>query len=242
MGQHAKHRSLVKLTALAIGLWAAPAQACRLALVLAMDVSSSVDATEDQLQRAGLAAALIDPDVQAAFFVSADPVALHVFEWSGRYNQATLQDWLLIEGPEDLLNAATQISLSDRSQTESPTAVGYALGHAATQLAKAPPCAAQTIDLASDGINNEGFGPAEAYAAFPFAGVIVNGLVVKSGPATEQAAIIAYYRDEVIRGPASFVEVADGFEEYAAVMRRKLLRELTSQMMGAIPQPRGFAG
>lgn len=67
MGQHAKHRSLVKLTALAIGLWAAPAQACRLALVLAMDVSSSVDAAEDQLQRAGLAAALIDPDVQAAF-------------------------------------------------------------------------------------------------------------------------------------------------------------------------------
>ena len=235
-------RTAFLATALGFAPAALAAAECRLALVLAMDVSSSVDAVEDRLQRGGTAAALLSDPVRRAFFASDLPVALAVYEWSGRYNQATVQDWLLIEGPEDLLNAATQIGLSDRSQTESPTAVGYALGHAATQLAKAAPCAAQTIDLAGDGINNEGFGPAEAYAAFPFAGVIVNGLVVKSGPATEQAAIIAYYRDEVIRGPASFVEVADGFEEYAAAMRRKLLRELTSQMMGAIPQPRGFAG
>ena len=65
-------------------LVAAPAEACRLALVLAMDVSSSVDATEDQLQRGGLAAALIAPEVQDAFIDSPDPVAILILEWSGR--------------------------------------------------------------------------------------------------------------------------------------------------------------
>lgn len=238
MGQHAKHWSLVVSAALALSALAMPAQACRLALVLAIDVSSSVDAGEDDLQRAGLASALIDPDVQAAFLVNSDPVALYVFEWSGRFKEAELQGWTMIRGPEDLLAAASAIGRSARSQTEFPTALGSALGHAAIQLTKAPRCAAQTIDMAGDGINNEGFGPREAYVAFPFDGVVVNGLVV----AQDDDAIETYYRDEVIRGPAAFVEVADGFEDYAAAMRRKLLRELTSQMMGAADMPKGFAG
>ncbi|MFC3117559.1 DUF1194 domain-containing protein [Jhaorihella thermophila] len=69
MGLDAQYRSLVIAGALAAGLAGTPpAAACRLALVLAMDVSSSVDAREDALQRRGLAAALIAPEVQAAFF------------------------------------------------------------------------------------------------------------------------------------------------------------------------------
>lgn len=223
-------------------VWGSTAAACRLALVLAIDVSASVDATEDQLQRAGLASALIDPDVQAAFFVSSVPVALHVFEWSGRYNQATIVPWQLVNGPEDLLAAASTIGRSTRSQTEFPTAMGSALGHAAIQLLAAPPCAVQTIDLAGDGLNNEGFGPTEAYTAFPFDGVIVNGLVVATGTATDQSDIVAFYQDEVIRGPAAFVEIANGFDDYAAAMQRKLIRELTSQMLGGMPVQSDTAG
>lgn len=194
------------------------------------------------MQRAGLAAALIDPDVQNAFFVSAEPVALHAFEWSGRYNQATLLPWMRVESPEDLLVAATAIGQSSRSQTEFPTAMGSALGHAAIQLLAAPPCLSRTVDLAGDGVNNEGFGPRKAYAAFPFDGVTVNGLVVAANDAADRAKVISFYRDEVIRGPAAFVEVANGFDDYAAAMRRKLIRELTSQMLGSAPTQRGTAG
>ena len=53
---------------------------------------------------------------------------------------------------------------------------------------------------------------------------------------------MTYYRREVVRGPGAFVEVAQGFEDYTRAMRRKLLRELTSQMMGAaraLPAPAG---
>ncbi|MDG1377184.1 MAG: DUF1194 domain-containing protein [Yoonia sp.] len=220
--------------AFAIFAWALPADACRLALVLAIDVSSSVDEREDRLQRAGLAAALLDPDVQAAFFISPSPVALHVFEWSGRYKQETLVEWVLIRNPEELLTAAAAVGRSLRSQTEFPTAMGSALGHAAIQLLAAPLCASQTIDIAGDGLNNEGFGPREAYAAFPFSGVVVNGLVVNSPSVADPSEIIAFYQSEVIRGPNAFVEIAEGFEDYAAAMRRKLMRELSSQMLGAL--------
>lgn len=239
MGEHGKYRPLVK-RALAVGglalCLATPAAACRLALVLAIDVSSSVDATEDRLQRQGLANALIAPDVVSAFFTSPAPVALLIFEWSGRYKQTDVVNWTIIDGPAALQAASTRLSQSTRSEHEFPTAMGYALGYAATKLTHAPRCMAQTIDLAGDGLNNDGFGPAQAYAAFPFDGVTVNGLVVAPSTATEAQDLISFYETDVIRGPASFVEVADGFQDYEAAMRRKLLRELSAYAIGAVDE------
>ncbi|MEL6838722.1 MAG: DUF1194 domain-containing protein [Pseudomonadota bacterium] len=217
---------------------ALPAQACRLALVLAMDVSASVDAAEDKLQRGGLAAALLAPDVQAAFFASPDPVALLVFEWSGRYNQKDLTPWTMIETPADLLGVSQTIASSTRSHNDFPTAMGHALGHAAVRLNEGPDCLFKTIDVAGDGQNNDGFGPAEAYAAFPFSDVVVNGLVINAGEYEAEIHLIPFYRDQVIRGPGSFLEIANGFEDYENAMERKLIRELSSQIMGQLHQSR----
>ena len=109
----------------AVGLLAGPAAAdCRLALVLALDVSSSVDAAEDRLQRGGLVSALTAPEVRAAFFASEDPVALAIYEWSGRYNQELLLDWTLIDSPARLLYAAETLARSPRSHNAFPTAMG----------------------------------------------------------------------------------------------------------------------
>ena len=239
MGQHAKHRPLVRAGCLAGACLAAgPADACRLALVLAMDVSSSVDAAEDTLQRGGLAAALIAPDVQDAFFASPDPVALTVFEWSGRYNQENLTGWALIETPADLLRVAETIATSKRSHNDFPTAMGHALGHAAIRLQDAPDCLFQTIDMAGDGVNNDGFGPAEAYDAFPFAGVTVNGLVINAAEFEAETELIHFYRDHVIRGPGAFIEIANGFDDYETAMRRKLIRELAAKVIGQTAAPR----
>jgi hypothetical protein len=209
-----------------------PAQACRLALVLAMDVSNSVDEVEDELQRSGLANALIAPDVQDAFFISNEPVSLLVFEWSGRYHQKVLIDWTDITTSVQLTDVAETIARSTRGQKDFPTAMGYALGYAANRLRERPECFAKTIDVAGDGKNNDGFGPAEAYAAFPFENVTVNGLVVDASILETRQDLITFFEDEVIRGPASFIEVADGFDTYEDTMRRKLIRELLSQMIG----------
>lgn len=209
-----------------------PAQACRLALVLAIDVSNSVDEAEDRLQRQGLANALIAPDVRDAFFVTDDPVALFVFEWSGRYHQKALIDWRNIETETDLASASDSIARSTRGQRDFPTAMGYALGFAANRLRERPDCFAKTIDVAGDGKNNDGFGPAEAYNAFAFDNVTVNGLVVDASILETRADLMTFFTDEVIRGPSSFVEIADGFDDYEDAMRRKLIRELLSQMIG----------
>jgi hypothetical protein len=66
---------------------------CRLALLLGMDVSASVDAAEYQLQIEGLAASLIHPSVVEAALNGNGPVALSIFEWSGRFQQDVLVDW-----------------------------------------------------------------------------------------------------------------------------------------------------
>ena len=219
-------------------LAATPVEACRLALVLAMDVSSSVDANEDRLQRNGLAAALLAPEVQAAFFASPDPVALQIFEWSGQRNQTDLLDWTLITSPADLLFAANLLADGARSISDMPTAMGYALGYASIKLQQAPACLFQTIDMAGDGTNNDGFGPINAYAAFPFEGVTVNGLAI----AGSDTSVLRYYETEVIRGPTAFVEVANGFEDFEDAMRRKLVRELSAQIIGRMQETEGPRG
>ncbi len=215
---------------------------CRLALLLAMDVSSSVDPSEDALQRRGLASALIAPEVQAAFFATDLPVALAVYEWSGRYNQEVLLDWQMIQSSGDLVAAAEKIGRSVRSQDEFPTAMGYALGYGAGLLDDGPQCLNKTLDMAGDGQNNEGFPPAAAYAEFPFENVVVNGLVVEAAEFEAEIDVVAYYRDKVIRGPGAFLEIARGFEDYERALRRKLERELRPKVVGTLGTPDGGPG
>ncbi|MFD3189514.1 DUF1194 domain-containing protein [Sedimentitalea sp. HM32M-2] len=228
---------MLRLLALC-GVCAGPAAAeCRLALALALDVSSSVNAAEDSLQRNGLAAALIAPRVADAFFASDLPVALAVYEWSGRYNQVLLLDWRMIDSRAALLDAAETIARSRRRHNDHPTAVGYALGYGAGLLQRAPSCLFRTLDIAGDGRNNEGFAPDRAYAEFPFAGVTVNGLVVNAGEFEAEVDLIEFYRTEVLHGPGAFLEIAQGFEDFERAMRRKLERELSFQVIGDAAPP-----
>jgi hypothetical protein len=234
------------LAALSIGLAGAGTQVlateCRLALLLALDVSSSVDAREDALQRGGVVSALTAPEVADAFFAADQPVALAVYEWSGRYNQEIILDWTLIDSRAALLDAAETVSRSKRSHNDFPTAMGYALGFGAGMLDRAPPCLRKTLDMAGDGQNNEGFGPEQAYREFPFQNVTVNGLVVNAADFEGEVGLIAFYSGQVRYGPGAFIEIADGFEDYERAMRRKLERELTPPAIGALPAPPGRQG
>lgn len=219
--------------ALAAGLLALPAPlaACRLALVLALDVSSSVDRQEDRLQRQGLAAALRDAEVRDAFLSGPGPVALHIYEWSGRSDQTVLlPEWRMIREAGDLDAVARVVEATTRGRADRPTALGHALGFAADLLARAPICDRATIDVSGDGINNEGYGPARAYALFPLDGVTVNGLAIL----TDEGGLdlVPHYRTQLIRGPGAFVEVAAGFADFQRAMTRKLVRELTDLVLG----------
>jgi len=210
------------LLAAGVMLGAAPAQACQLALVLALDVSSSVDAREYRFQMRGLGTAFRDPEVIEAIQANGGMMAT-AFEWSGRDKQVAVVGWTWLETDAAIRAFADRLSGASRSYTRFPTALGYALGHAATRFARLPrPCARQVVDVSGDGVNNEGFPPASAYRAFDFARITVNGLVIAGADPDP----VAYYREDVIRGPDAFLEVASGFDDYANAMKRKLLREI----------------
>ena len=196
--------------------------------MLALDASSSVDRREYTEQVSGLAAALIAPEVEAAFLSSPQPVALAAYEWSGQWNQRVLLDWRLIRSGEDLLAAAGDLGRTTRGATGFPTAIGAALGYGAGMLREAPACERQTIDLSGDGMNNHGFPPPLAYRHFPLGGVTVNALAI--GGAAELDELVAYFRSEVIKGPGAFVETARDHDDFERAMRRKLEREVGRAM------------
>lgn len=201
---------------------------CRLALLLGLDVSASVDADEYALQLSGLASALIHPSVVAAAVNGSGYVALSIYEWSGRFQQDILVDWTPIRSEADLTAVAERVSRATRAHEDFPTALGYALGFAASHMERAPSCLFRTLDISGDGQNNDGFPPAAAYDHFPFDGITVNGLAI--GGASR--GIEAYYLAEVIRGPGAFVESARSHEDFEEAMRRKLERELRVFVLG----------
>ena len=181
-----------------------------------------------------MARALTAPAVVAAFLASPDPVAIAAFEWSGDNDQVPLWDgFVTVRGADDLAPLADALRRTPRSRDNMPTAMGPALGHAASLLANGPACLNRTIDIAGDGFHNEGFGPAIAYRIFPFDGVTVNALVIAGGD--DPLALISWFGEEVLHGPGAFMEVTDSFDDYAAAMERKLLRELALPALSLLP-------
>jgi hypothetical protein len=222
---------------LALAAWvaaltgAAAQEPCRLALLMALDVSSSVDAEEYALQRDGLAAALVDPDIVAALLAPGGHVAVAIYEWSGRRQSHLVQDWVMLRDRAAIEELAARLRLAERSHARFPTAMGFALGFGATLLRRAPDCARRVIDIAGDGVTNDGFPPSLAYRHFPFDGVTVNGLAVLGA----DPEVAQYYQDEVRRGPGAFVETAEGYAGFRAAMVRKLYREIEDRVVGAAP-------
>ena len=224
-------------------LLAQPAAAqCRLALVLALDVSGSVNEAEYAQQVNGLANALNDPDVRALLLWNADaPVALTVFEWSSRNHQYVIQPWVSLDSPAAIDAAIVRIRSHRKVRAGLKTALGTALLFAANMLNEQPECWQHTIDVSGDGRNNIGISPGEAYATGQFENTVVNALVVHIETVVSGAAIVdtpdvlrRYFEQDVIRGPNAFAMVAEGYADYADAMRRKLMRELALPTLGQI--------
>jgi hypothetical protein len=220
-------RRLGWLAALLFG--SAPAAAdCRLALVLAMDVSRSVSPADFAISRDGLIAALTDAEVRAAF-LAGDPVALAVFDWDAEANQRIVLPWRLVADAADLDRAAAGVAGWRRPDRVGLTALGEALLFARALLAEAPPCAAQVIDLAVDGRRNAGLSERSAYAAADFGNIGVNALAIGE----HETGLVPYLWADVVRGPGAFVELAPRHTDFPAAIRRKLIRELSVPLFGS---------
>ena len=201
---------------------ATPAPACSLALLLALDVSASIDPGEYALQQEGLAWALTDPQVVGAI-VATGGIWIAAYEWSGARHQYEQIPWTWVDSADSIAAAAEDLRTMRRRADDFPTSLGYALGYGLITLARAPEaCDRAVIDISSDGDNNDGFPPASAYAAHDLTGITINALVIEGA----EEDLPRYYREEVIRGDGAFVEIAGSYEDYGEAMRRKLLREI----------------
>jgi hypothetical protein len=216
--------------------------ACRLALVLALDVSGSVDEAEYALQLDGIATALELPELRDAILAFPEaPVALAVFEWSASSYQRDILGWTELSGPGDLASVIAHLRGWQREAAPESTGLGAALLHAGQKLATGPACWRRVIDVSGDGRNNDWPAPRHIRETGPLAGITVNALAVgEERPHPNDRDndhlqdLADYFEARVIQGPDAFVETAKGFDDYARAMAKKLLREISSPPMGGL--------
>lgn len=230
--------------ALAVLLLAAPAAAgCRQGLILALDVSASVNATEYRLQADGTAAALLSPAVRDILLDPAGPpVALAAFLWSGVGEHTLVLPWRLIDSPAALEAVAARIATVPRPPNDGQTAIGSAMLFAEALFGVQPGCEVLTLDISGDGENNAGPLPEAVRLRPGLAGVAINALAVRGDLPwdhedfrTHVGALSLYFREHVIHGPGAFVERAWDYRDFEEAMTRKLLRELAPPLLGRLP-------
>jgi hypothetical protein len=215
------------LAAMTLSLGAG-AQNTDLLLVLAADVSRSIDEGEFELQRKGYAAALTDPRVLAAIRGGTNgTVAVCFVEWSGAGEQLVVADWTVIHDEEDAGVVAAAILAAPRSFMD------FAMERFA---AANPHSNRRIIDVSGDGTNNSGRPVTEARDQAVAEGVTINGLaIVNDRPNPGYAfhtqppgGLPEWYRQNVIGGPGAFLRVIDDFRSFADAMTNKLVSEIVA--------------
>jgi hypothetical protein len=195
-----------------------------LALVLAVDCSSSVDSGDYRLQMDGIAAALRNPELETAIASGRHKrIALMMLHWSRRDAQYIALPWRILSGGGSIEAAARDISRVERNWKPGGTGLAAAIRVAAANLLGAPFAAdRRVIDVSGDGEDNEDGNPALERNTAVANGIVINGLPVMSG----SGRIVSYYRSRVIGGPGSFLVPAFETKDFAEAMAEKLLREV----------------
>jgi Protein of unknown function (DUF1194) len=229
----------VGLIALAVSSIAARAQAVDVAIVLAADVSRSIDDEEFQLQRRGYAAAVTSPQfLQAIREGRQRAVALCFVEWAAGEQQAMVAKWAVIR--DRISASAFAKALLDAPRSfQGRTAIGDAIDFAMEQLQKGPAAARRIIDVSGDGTSNSGGAVTAARDRVVARGITINRLAIineKTG-GFEGTFLYAhthppgglpnYYRDNVVGGPGAFVLRIVNFDTFAEAMTNKLVAEVS---------------
>jgi hypothetical protein len=213
-----------------------------LLLVLAVDVSRSIDQPKFLLQRDGYAAAVSNRAVLEA--IRSGPhqkIGLEFVEWSGFGAQKLVIDWTMIDGANAARRFGDQVVEAPRSFADR-TSISGGIEFAAAQLERSPFKAPRhIIDVSGDGTNNAGRDVGAARDAAVAKGIIINGLVILTDSqllfnaehTNPPGGLEKYYRDNVIGGPGAFVMVAEDFNAFGKAIVKKLIAEIA-----AAPSPR----
>ena len=197
-----------------------------MALVLAVDVSESVDAEEYVLQHEGIARAFESPQVIAAIKGGTHgAIDVLMLEWSDRDKQAVTVNWTPVRDEASAAGFAARIRATKRS-SNGLTAIGDALlaAGAAFQLLS-DQASRRVIDVSGDGMANVGPRPAAIRDALVGQGVTINGLAILAN----EPWLDTYYNDDVIGGDGAFLLQVKDFQSFATAIQQKLLAEISAR-------------
>ena len=206
-----------------------------LLLVLAVDISRSVDEKKFRLQRDGYASAISNPRVIAAIRSGLiGRIAISLIEWSGVSEQAIVADWTAVGTADEALALAARIRGAPRAFM-GRTAIGSAIEFAILQLPRSPWRADRhLIDISGDGTSNSGVDLLEARQLALSQRVTINGLAILSevplafNPLHTHppGGLLAYYENNVIGGPNSFALAAETHDAFGTMILAKLIKEI----------------
>jgi hypothetical protein len=231
-------RWLAIVLAVAFGFAPAAARAAEgvdLLLVLAADVSRSVNPPKFKLQREGYASAISDKRVVNA--IRSGPygrIGIAFVEWSGAAAQKVIIDWTAIGDMASAQDFATQILEAPRPFADR-TSISGGIDFAMTLFERAPfTSTRRTIDVSGDGTNNSGRDVTAARDEALAKGVTINGLVILSETPLSwnpdhthpPGGLANYYRNNVVGGPGAFVISAQNFESFGQAILTKLVAEI----------------
>ncbi|BBK42372.1 hypothetical protein STVA_23920 [Allostella vacuolata] len=202
-------------------------------LVLAVDVSRSVDEVEAQLQRQGYVEAFRNPRIIRA--IANGPlgrIGVTYVEWAAVDFQRHIIGWTLIEDEASARAFADRLAASPR-QSWGWTSVSGAIDFSVPLFGQAFEGTRQVIDISGDGRNNSGRPAAAARDEAVAKGITINGLAIMNDRTNfgrpPDRELDAWYRENVIGGPGAFLAVAEDFEAFGEAVLNKLLKEIADQ-------------
>ncbi|HZS84744.1 MAG TPA: DUF1194 domain-containing protein [Stellaceae bacterium] len=201
----------------------ARAEAVDLALVLAVDVSGSIDGERFAIQRNGYAAAFGNPSVIDAIASGAHgAIAVTLLEWSGPGHQQQVVGWTLINDRASAAAFGNAIARVERVYSDW-TSISGAIDASVGLLRNSGfEATRRVIDISGDGPNNSGRPIADARNDALAAGITINGLPIT----TTEPDLDAYYRESVVGGDGAFTIVVQNFDSFASGILNKLVREI----------------
>ncbi len=209
------------------------------AIVLAADVSRSIDDDEYTLERHGYADAIQSQQLLDA--ISTGPhgaIALAYVEWAGDGEERVVVDWAVIRNQNDAGAFVAAMTAAPRSFI-GRTAIGAAIDFSFALFAESAfETDRRVIDVSGDGTSNQGRLVAEARDVAVGSGAVINGLAIFNRKAAATGGYLAmhtnpagglaqYYRENVIGGPGAFVVQIDDFRTFGDAMMRKLVNEIS---------------
>ena len=206
-----------------------------LALVLAIDISGSIDPEEARLQREGYVQAFRDPViVKAILGGSHGRIAVAYFEWADSYIQRLLVDWTLLDSEAAIRAFAERLS-AEPITISRRTSIFGAIRYALPLFARLPfEPERKVLDISGDGSNNEGGLVTDQRHEALKERIVINGLPIMNDRPNpfgfpSETDLDKYYLHCVTGGPRSFVEVATSFEDFPRAVRKKLLQEVADR-------------